>query len=293
MKKIGFITCQEFPDLHPSDELVAQELMQAGVDVVVRPWNESSSEQFIEAANEIDMIVVRSTWDYPASPAAFRQWLIALQAHENVVNGPALMHWNFTKRYLMHLAVAGAPVPPTRFVAPARQDLANAMAELGVDEAIVKPVIGATASGLSRICKDDPAGLTDATARLGQAGLVQPFIREIQTLGETSMIFIDGQFTHAVVKRPKAGDIRVQEEFGGQTARCHPGPSTIAAAQSVLKMLPHPPVYARIDAIIFDAGGVDERLQLMEVEVIEPELFFTHAPEAVGRFADALLKRLN
>ncbi|MEL7490188.1 MAG: hypothetical protein AAGJ73_05670 [Pseudomonadota bacterium] len=282
MPVIAFATCNDLPEIQISDALVADGLEAAGVRVVAAPWNGDQA-----AFETADMIVVRSTWDYPADPEAFRRWLIGLGHRQRVVNEPSLMHWNFTKRYLMRLGVAGAPLPPTRFVAPDAGDLARAMDELGLAQAVVKPVIGATASGLSIIERDDKAGLETAAGALGHAGLVQPLIDDIITRGETSLIYIDGAFTHAVVKRPKEGDIRVQEEHGGVTALTDAPAWAIAEGARILEMLPAPPTYARVDAVI-----LDERLQLMEVELIEPELFFTHRPEAADRFAAALLKKL-
>ena len=282
MTMIVFATCHEFPDIQMSDALVADGLEAAGVRVRAAAWN-GDQTPFKEA----DMIVVRSTWDYPQDAEAFRRWLIGLGAYKTVVNGPALMHWNFTKRYLMRLGVSGAPLPPTRFVAPHAVDIARAMEELALERAVVKPVIGATASGLSIVERGDTQGLQAAADALGHAGLVQPLIPEIKTLGETSLIYIDGAFSHAVVKRPKDGDIRVQEEHGGVTTLTDAPAWAVKEGAAILEMLPEAPMYARVDAVI-----LDERLQLMEVELIEPELFFTHQPEAADRFAAALLKKL-
>lgn len=283
MPEIIFVTCNEYPDLQMSDALVADGLEAAGASVRAAPWNGDQ-----RAFDGADLIVVRSTWDYPLAIDDFRRWLGGLENDPRVVNHPALMRWNFTKRYLMWLGVEGAPLPPTRFAAPNPRDIAAAMDQLEVDEAVVKPIIGATASGLSIVRRDDAAGLADAAALLGQACLVQPLIPEIATHGEISLIYIDGAFAHAVVKRPKPGDIRVQEDHGGVTAPTTPSPAMIAKGAEIVKMLPIAPLYARVDAVV-----LDETLQLMEVELIEPELFFTHAPAAADLLAAALLKKLR
>ena len=285
---VVFATCNECPDLQLSDALVADALEAAGVRVWAAPWNGST-----KAFTEADLIVVRSTWDYPSAIEPFRAWLGGFVKGDRVVNSPSLMRWNFTKRYLMRLAADGAPLPPTRFAAPTVRDIAAAMDDLKINEGVVKPIIGATASGLSRVRRDDQISLQAAAERLGhacpgQTCLVQPLIAAIATLGETSMVYINGEFTHAVLKRPQPGDIRVQEEHGGATKRTEPTAAAIRRGAEILKLLPEMPLYARVDAVI-----LDETLQLMEVELIEPELFYTHAPEAADRFAAALLEKLR
>lgn len=281
-KKIVFATCNDAPEIQPSDALVADALSVSDVSVCAAPWN-GLSAPFKGA----DLIVVRSTWDYPHQADAFTKWLYGLSDGAVVVNSPSLMVWNMTKVYLESLRKVGAPLPPTHFVRPEAKAIFNAVEALGVAEAVVKPVIGATASGLSVVRRGEMADFEAAAAKLGRDGLVQPLIKQIKTHGETSLIYIDGHFTHAVLKRPKQGDIRVQSDFGGTATAIDPPLWVIGEGERILKMLPEQPTYARVDVVI-----LDETLQLMEVEVIEPELFFTHAPKAADRFAAALLKKM-
>jgi len=278
-----FASCNKYPDLQPSDAALAQVLEERGAAVRAAPWN-GPQEAFANA----DAIVVRSTWDYPTDIEAFTAWLGGLAQYPCVINSPDLMGWNLSKRYLESLAAMGAPLPPTRFVEPSPHAIEAAMESLGLVEAVVKPEIGATASGLSIVRRGDARGLAAAAARLGQPGLVQPKLAEIETFGETSMMFADGEFTHAVIKRAKSGDIRVQEDHCGVTAPVRPPDWAIDEAKRVLAMIPEPAVYARVDAIILDAG-----LWLMEVELIEPDLFLNHAPDAAGELAASILRKLK
>jgi len=282
MPSIVFATCNKAPDFQSSDAVAARALSAKGASVQAAPWN-GDQAPFENA----DLIVVRSAWDYPASADAFRAWLDRFKGNGNVVNAPALMQWNMSKVYLRTLAEAGAPLQPMKFIKPSQDEIAYAMDALGLTEAVVKPVIGATASGLSLVRRDDAQGLAEAAVKLEHDGLVQPLISEITNQGETSLIYIDGVFTHAVVKRAKAGDIRVQSDFGGSVERIDSPLWAIEQGVTILEMLPEAPTYARVDVVL-----LDETLQLMEVEVIEPELFFTHAPEAADRFAAALMKKL-
>ena len=283
MTDIVFATCLGKPEITPSDALAAEALEASGARVSAAPWNGPQAP--FERAGAI---VVRSTWDYPHDPIGFEAWLATLDRYDHVFNSPRLMQWNYSKRYLLELAERGAPTPPTIFVEPDADAIAEAMTSLGVGEAIVKPEFSASAVGLSRVRRDDNAGLQEAAGRLKTPGLVQPVLDGVRTHGETSMMFIEGAFTHAALKRPKAGSVLVQEEHGGTITPVNPPDWAIAEAGRVLGHLAEPPLYARVDAIILDGS-----LQLMEVELIEPELFFSHHPPAAKALATALLNRLN
>ncbi len=289
MPTIVFATCARMPAPTQSDAILAAALEARGARVEAAPW--SGPQAPFERA---DMTVVRSTWDYAEQPEAFAAWLDGLDRARGegrpVVNAPGLMRWNMDKRYLLDLAAHGAALPPTLSAAPEAAAIADALTGLGVERAIVKPRIGAGARGLSMVEARDPSSLARAAGALkGGQALVQAFMPEIETRGETSMIFVDGAFSHAVVKRPKAGDIRVQEDHGGRAGPVDPPAFAVEAAGRLLDRLPEPAVYARIDGVVLDGG-----FQLMEVELIEPELFFTYFPSsgAAARFADALMTRL-
>jgi len=278
-RRIVFATCRSLPEFQPDDVPIAEALQARDCEVVPAPWN-GPFEPFAEA----DVVVVRSTWDYFEQANEFVAWLKALESvRGTVINSPALMAWNSNKTYLLDLQKRGAPLPPTRLVQPNAESIVAAMRELDLSEAIVKPVVGAGASGLSILRADDEASITRAVERLEYDGLVQPLIPEIRTLGETSATFFDGEFSHAVVKRPKRDSILVQAEHGGNTSAVTLTDEQLATARSVLGLLPEPPRIARVDMVLTDTAAL-----LMEVEVIEPELFVLHDPKAPGRCADLI-----
>lgn len=281
-KNIVFATCLAQPALQKSDAVAARALEARGVAVRAAPWNGDQA-----AFGGADGIVIRSTWDYQQTPGAFAEWLEALDDGRPVFNPPAIMRANMSKRYLLDLAAKGAPLPPTRTALPEAAAIAAAMDEMGLIEAVVKPEFGATASGLSLVRRDDEAGLAAAADTMGMPGLVQALVPEIGALGETSFMFIGGDFTHAVTKRPKSGEIRCQAEHGGRSAPADPPDWAVAEAARMLSLIPGAPLYARVDAVVLDGA-----MRLMEVELIEPELFFTYAPEGADRFADVLIDRL-
>lgn len=282
MTVIAFATFREVPALQPDDAPIARELERLGAEVRPLPWN-GSFEPFAEC----DLVAVRSTWDYAETPQDFLAWLQRLErAQIQTTNPPSLMRWNACKDYLLDLEARGAPLAPTRKVAPDAAAIRAAMLELGLDEAVVKPVFGAGASGLSVVRAADAAGLAAAADALQYDGLLQPLVSEIRTVGEASLTFIGAEFSHAAIKRAAPGSILIHAEHGGSTEPFTPTEEQLDVAREVLGMLPEPVDYARVDLVPAAAGPV-----LMEVELIEPELFVLHGEGAPERFARFLLAR--
>ncbi len=283
MTHIAIATCRKMPDLTPSDAVLAEALARRGARVTAAPWN-ADFEPFAQS----DLTVIRSTWDYFDVAGDFAAWTRRLEEATATLNPPALLRWNMTKAYLFELAGKGAPVPPSRKISPDAASIAAAMDALGLEEAIVKPLSGGTASGLSRVRRDDAAALTQAASILNGESMVQPFLPEIASHGETSLVFFGGAFSHAILKTPKAGDIRVQEDHGGRAAPVEAPGWAIDEAARILSLCPGETAYARVDAVLFD-----DHMALMEVELVEPELFFVYRPETADRLADILLSRFN
>ena len=276
---VVFATCLAMPDMQPDDAPLADALRADGVDVATAPWN-GPFEPFAAA----EVVAVRSPWDYAEAPHDFLRWLQRLEDHGAVTgNSCALMRWNARKSYLLELAERGAPLLPTIAVRADAREVANALAALDVDEAVVKPQFGAGASGLTIAQRGDDASCAQAAARLGGDGIVQPLITEIAARGETSLTFFAGEFSHAVVKRPAAGSILVQAEHGGSVEAAVPAAEVVQTARDVLSLLPEEPLYARVDLVLAAAGPI-----LMEVELIEPELFLRFDARAATRFAAVL-----
>lgn len=280
MPKIVLATCVEQPQLTLSDQALADALSGLGVEVAAAPWNGAGAE-----FSDADLVVIRSTWDYHRTPDLFLEWVSRLDP-ARLVNSPALIRWNIDKTYLTRLE--GVRRPPTAIATPSPASIREAMSTLGLSRAVVKPLISASGEGLTIADLSDANSLEAAAAGIASGGLVQPLIEEIRTVGEMSLIFIDGAFTHAVVKKPKSGAILVQAEHGGTTALVEPSSEIRREAERILALLPEQPLFARIDGLALDGG-----LMLMEVELIEPELFFQFSAAAADRFAAALTRRLD
>lgn len=283
MRSVCFVTCLRWPEISASDRLVQDALTRRGFTVVGRAWNESHAR-----FDGFGLVVLRSNWDYHYAPDDFTAWLARWErAGARIWNPPALVRWNLTKGYLLDLASRGLGVVPTAILAGASA-LPSVMAERGWAQAVVKPLV--SASGHDTVLVDarsvDEVARALEEGRIRQPAIVQPFVEAIQSRGEWSLVFIDGAFTHAALKRPGAGDFRVQQRYGGVTVAAVAPAAIIGAAEAILRVLPAPTLYARVDGVETEAGFL-----VMEVEVNEPGLFFNLAPEAAERFATAIASR--
>ncbi len=239
-----------------------------------------------------DLVVVRSIWDYFRKRAAFEAWLEMLDmVGAAVVNETEVIRHNLDKRYLGELESAGVPIVPT-FYATEVSGALQAATELGWHEVVMKPTVNAAGRNTHRVATHASdqfeAALTETLAD-GEA-MVQRFVPNILDEGEWSLIFFDGEFSHSVRKTAKAGEFRIQDDWGGTVHFDAASPSLIEAGNVVLRAAQQvlqrdsPLTYARVDGVVHD----DEFL-LMELELIEPELFLRAHSDAPDRCAAALL----
>lgn len=289
-REIALVTYDARPDVSDDDRLLADALAERGLSVHAVPWSNPAARW-----STYDAVVVRSCWDYFLRAREFHDWLDRLEAERAPVHNDArILRWNADKSYLRELAAHGVPVIPTHWLDHgSTSSLAALRRVTGWSELVVKPTVS---GGGHRTWRATPAQEQDDDVRLAAmvddgAVMVQPLVQEIEREGEWSLVFFAGRYSHAVVKLPRTGDFRVQHEHGGTFESAQPTDAVIAAAARVIAAVPvstEPPLYARVDGCI--VGG---ELLLMELEVLEPELFLRCAPEAAGRLADALLARLG
>ncbi len=241
----------------------------------------------LEAFAGFDAALIGTPWDYFDNREAFLAKLDAIEAlGVPVHNRPDVVRWNIDKGYLAELGARGVATIPTLLLDnPGRDEILAAFEHFRCDRLVVKRRVGAGAEGQFDFTRDNPPS---ADWRMGHAALVQPFLPGIVEEGEHSLIFIDGQFSHGLIKRPAPGDYRVQSLYGGWDTAVTPAPDDLAAAEKVIAGLPFPaPLYARIDLV----RGSDGTLLLMEAEVIEPFLYPLQGPELGPRLL-AGLRRL-
>ncbi|MCA9688307.1 MAG: hypothetical protein KC636_01770 [Myxococcales bacterium] len=236
--------------------------------------------------------VLRTTWDYFDRFAEFSPWLARVAARTRLCNELALVRWNIDKHYLRDLAAAGVPVVPTRFLERgATASLAGLLEETGWEEAVLKPCVSGAARHTYRVDRAGAGALEGLLARLlaDEAMMLQPFQRDVLVGGEVTVVAIDGRATHGVRKLARPGDFRVQDDFGGTVHAHAPRREEVALAEAAMAACSARPVYGRVDMV----RGDDGRLLVMELELVEPELWYRMHPPAAEAFAEALVRWLG
>jgi glutathione synthase/RimK-type ligase-like ATP-grasp enzyme len=282
-QQIAFVTCERQSYIHDDDRLVADLLRQRGMAVPAAVWTDPAVDWTRFAA-----VVIRATWDYHLQPERYAAWLRECAARGvNLWNPAAAVLANLDKRYLAGFARAGVEVVPFEFVERGdTSSLHDLLERRGWSRAVVKPAVSASASWRTSLAESAAHQARFEQDLAARSLIVQPFADEIVTTGEWSIVFFDGEYSHAVLKQPASGDFRVQEELGGHAVPHQPSLALIEDARRVLSRVAGPLLYARVDGIERDG-----RFVLMELEINEPFLYIGSASGAAERFAQAIVQR--
>lgn len=263
---------------HSVFEKQAAPLRRAGLIVENCPWTD------VGRVGTFDLVLPLLAWGYhKAGP----RWADTTRTWEarglNVQNPPSVLRWNADKLYLGRLAAAGLPVAPVRFVERVTiAALEEAAAAFGAAELIAKPQVSASAY---RTIRWTPGAALDGAPE--GAAILQPFLPAILDEGEISLIYFDGRFSHAIRKRPKRGDFRVQPEYQGEITAHAPASDERDAADAILAALDEQDLlYARVDLV----RGTEGAPLLMELELVEPELYLEHDPSEGAAFIAAVAR---
>ena len=236
------------------------------------------------AWDEYDGVIIGTAWDYWDRAERFLEALEHIESRTRLFNSASMVRWNSDKRYLKELASKGAKTIPTQWIeCPTEAAVKAAFDSLQSDDLVVKRQVGAGADGQYRLQRGD------AIPQIDHAMMAQPFFPSIQTEGEMSLIFIDGEFCHALIKRAAVGDYRIQSTYGGTEQAISPSAEDLKSALSVLRSLDEIPLYARVDMLRAETG----ELYLMELEAIEPYLYPVEGPELGWRMAEGVKRRLG
>jgi glutathione synthase/RimK-type ligase-like ATP-grasp enzyme len=235
--------------------------------------------------SRFECAVFRTTWDYFERIDEFLAWLERVDGETTFLNPLPLVRWNLDKRYLADLERAGVAVVPTRFLEDG-DTLAGVFADTEWGEVVLKPVVSGSAFETYRISADQAARHESHLRTLlsERAMLVQPFQPAIVDDGEVTLMLFAGQMTHAVRKRAKPGDFRVQDDHGGTVHAHDAAADEIALAEAAMAACSPAPVYGRVD-MVRDPDGVP---RIMELELIEPELWMRMHPPSAERMAAAI-----
>ena len=265
--QVALATCAEIPDLEPDDRLLLPALAAHGIEGVPAVWDDPAV-----AWDAFDLVVLRSTWDYAERRDEFLAWATSLPRVENPV---PLLEWNTDKRYLEHLAAAGVPTVPTRFVAP------GAAFEPPAAPFVVKPSVSAGGRSSARFGPGDvdaAHALVAAIHAEGRTAMIQPYLSGAE---EKALVYVDGEHSHALLRRvplPAAGSLSVlylEEDLAPAEASVEER----EIAETALACAPGDALYARVDLL---AGSV------LELELTEPSLYFGFGPGSLERLASAI-----
>ena len=281
-KKCAFLTLENQADFFIYDYLAVEPLDKLGWSVVEIPWNQPDVDW-----SAFDAVVIRSTWDYQKAPDCFLRVLSNIEdCGTRLFNSLNVYCWNLNKGYLRDLQERGVPIVPTKWLSRLDEvTLSQLMIEFGGQNFVVKPTVGANADDTYVVECGNPNSWQEALRVFAARPLMaQPFVQSVVDEGEYSLFYFGGQFSHAIVKKPAPNDFRVQEEHGGIIQSTSVDPLFAEAGQRAVDAVQHELLYARVDLVRL-AGG---QPALMELELIEPSLYFSHDPQAAERFAKEL-----
>lgn len=289
MPKIALLTCDRFPDLYDTDQKLIPLLNSFGYHVKAEIWDNPAVDWC-----QYDVLIFRNTWDYYLKIDAFNVWLDFInEAGIRSFNPVSVIQWNKHKFYLREFQSIGIPVIPSIFVTSTEDlDIAKILPE-DWQQVIIKPAVSAGSHLTTLFDAKEAATVSENYRNTAnkQDLILQKFIPQIQSAGEISLLYFDKKFSHAVRKTPKAGDFRIQSMFGGKYEAYLPSDSLLSVAQKIVDFIGDDLLYARVDGILID--GV---FHLMELELIEPDLYLDYVENGSGKFADTIrlfMQQLN
>lgn len=276
MSNICFLSMDDLGGYVADDDLAIGPLAELGINVETLSWRQKT-----RSWGEFDLVVTRTPWDYQREPEAFLETLDAIEEKTLLANPASIARWNFEKHYLLELHMDGIEIVPTIWDADYNADhYAKWQEALISDVLVIKPTVSATAEHTYKLSAFDGSLQNVFDER---SFLVQPFVESIVSEGEFSLFFFNGEYSHAILKAPKTDDFRVQEEHGGIITAVRPEPAMLATATAVLARIAQKLLYARVDLVRYNG-----RFAVMELELIEPALYFRMDSEAPRRFARAI-----
>ena len=296
MYDVTILTCEAYYKPHKlnsyisnillEEQLIKESLENNGLKVDVTYWsNESYDWTSTKSA------VFRTVWDYFENFEKFYSWLNKIKNQTKLINSYELVNWNINKKYLLDLESNGINIVPTRLINKGSTETLKSICSIeNYGDIVIKPAISAAAYQTYKIASNEVNNYEDLFSDLIQEKdmLVQPFFEQITSLGEASLMIFDGNFSHAILKRAKEGDFRVQDDFGG-TVECYiPTDKEISFALDVISACKTKPSYGRVD-IVWDES---KEVYLSELELFEPELWFREHSKSADMLAEAVKKIL-
>jgi hypothetical protein len=278
---VALVTCAEFPNLTDDEQALVGALRNLGVEVVPAVWDDPGFDW-----SRASVSVIRSTWDYHLRYEEFLAWVEQVSTLTTLLNPPEAVRWNTRKTYLRDLEESGVPIIPTEWLdAGFMPDLDALLEERGWEKAVLKPVISLDAHNTRIIVK--AGGESHRKEVFESDMMLQPYMTAVETSGERSLVYIDGRLSHAI-RKPSVFE---EEPFPGEREylRVDAAEDEQMLAKSALEAAGFDALYARVDMVRDESG----RMRLMELELVEPSLFFTEVPQAAERLAHAIVRRMR
>lgn len=274
-------------NVYYEDRLVYHALEQIGLKTLRLAWDDMFFDWSTTKA-----ILFRTTWDYFDRFDEFSTWLEKVSTQTTLLNSEAIIRWNIDKHYLLDLQEKGVHIAESHFIEKgAKVTLAQLHDILDWELTVLKPCVSGAARHTYILNSENLNQHETLFQELiaNEAMMLQPFQHNIVRKGEISMMVFNGTFTHAILKKAKAGDFRVQDDFGGSVYNHTATEDEIAFAEASVRACPEIPIYARVD--IFEDN--DGEIALSELELIEPELWFRHHKDAAMVLAKGVKEKLS
>ena len=298
--RLALATCAELPDLEPDDQLLRDALVERGIAVDAVVWDDPTVDWATYRH-----VIIRSTWDYTDRRDLFVDWARRVEATSTLHNAADVIAWNTDKTYLRDLEQAGLPIVPTIWLDPERNFSARAIHTRfpAFGEFVIKPTVSAGSRDTGRYdASETPQRMLAIThaknlLAVGRDVMLQRYLRAVDSVGETALVYLDGEFSHAVRKNAllegpfREGELEGALYRGEVIAPREPSAAereladrTMETLASLFPQLGAPFLYARVDLIPDDEGTP----VILEVELTEPSLFLEHGPGSARRAADAV-----
>lgn len=275
---ILFLSCNSLEGYVVDDNLLVQELEKSGHLVETLSWSRDADW------SKYDCAIIRTTWDYMEKPIDFFAKLEKISQETKLFNSLETVRWNMHKSYLKTFSEKGIQIVPTVFFKDSENlDIPPSWT---ADTFVIKPSISAGSYKTLVFSRDAIKSGEYKKDLFPGDWMCQPFLEEIKD-GEISLVYFNKKFSHGLKKIPKSGDFRVQEEFGGNIISFTPDEILLDLGQTMMQAMEDDYLYARVDVVPFQG-----HYALMELELIEPSLYFRTHPDSAKNFVKALHEKI-
>lgn len=269
------------------DHVLSDILTEEGISTEIVPWSDPEVDW-----SRFSMLLIKSPWDYFDYYEEFLNWIQKISALDiPVLNSLEILIWNSNKKYLLEIEEKGFKVISGQLLPKGEPiNWSGLQSKFGNEPYIIKPLVSGGAKNTFKIgleTKGEVKRKVDDLI-LSEGFLAQPFVPEIETVGEYSLIFFNSVFSHAVLKSPAKSDFRVQHYFGGTISVIEPSNQLLSSCQKFVDEFCQETLYVRVDGVL-----IEGEFHLMELEMIEPYLFLNTSKEALKNYKKAIRDRLS